>query len=212
MIYINDLPEILNCEPYLFADDTKVFRVIKDETDTEALQDDLNTLYNWSSTWLLKFHPQKCKYMRTSRRKENEYQRYNLDSHVLENVDHEKDIGITLHERLSFELHTANKIKKATSMFALLRRIFEFLNADNFVPLYKALVRVHLDYASSVWAPYKKKLIKDLENVQRRATKQLPGLKEKSYEERLKFLKLPTLQYRRIRGDMIEVFKIMNEY
>ncbi len=41
VIYINDLPEILKCEPYLFADDTKVFRVIKDETDTEALQDDL---------------------------------------------------------------------------------------------------------------------------------------------------------------------------
>ncbi len=97
-------------------------------------------------------------------------------------------------------------------MFALLRRSFEFLDADTFVPLYKALVRVHLDYASSVWAPYKKKLITDLENVQRRATKQLPGLKDKSYEDRLKFLKLPTLQYRRIRGDMIEVFKIMNEY
>ncbi len=93
----------------MFADDTKVFRVIKDESDTEALQDDLNTLHNWSSTWLLKFHPQKCKYMRISRKKENEYQRYNFDSHVLEKVDHEKDIGITLDERLTFELHTAYK-------------------------------------------------------------------------------------------------------
>ena len=80
------------------------------------------------------------------------------------------------------------------------------------MPLYKALVRVHLEYASSVWAPYKKELINDLEKVQRRATKQLPGFKDKSYEDRLRTLKLPTLQYRRIRGDMLEVFKIMNNH
>ncbi len=65
----------------------------------------------------------------------------------VDKVDHEKDIGVTIHENLTFKLHTANKIKKANSMFALLRRIFEFLDADIFVPLYKALVRVYLEYA-----------------------------------------------------------------
>ena len=189
-----------------------MIKVIKEDSDAVALQNDLDTLHKWSSTWLLKFHPQKCKHMRISRKTEDTDQRYNLDSYTLEKVDHEKDIGITLDENLKFEIHTANKIKKAHSMFALIRRIFEFLDADTFVPLYKTLVRVHLDYASSVWAPYRKKLITDLENVQRRVTKQLPGMKEISYEERLKILKLPTLQYRRIRGDMIEVFKIMNNY
>ena len=97
-------------------------------------------------------------------------------------------------------------------MFALIRRIFEFLDVKTFVPLYKALVRVHLDYASSVWAPHKKKLIRDLENVQQHATRQLPGLKNKIYEDRLKILVLPTLQYRCMRGDMFEVFKIVNNY
>jgi hypothetical protein len=67
------------------------------------------------------------------------------------------------------------------------------------------MVRTQLDYASSVWAPYKKKHIDMIENVQKRATKQISGMKNLSYEEHLRKLELPTLSYRRLRGDMIEV-------
>ncbi len=61
-----------------------------------------------------------------------------------------------------------------------------------------------------VWYPYKAKYLDLSENVQRRATKQLPGFRNLTYEERLQRLKLPTLAYRRARGDMIEVFKIVH--
>ena len=50
-----------------------------------------------------------------------------------------------------------------------------------------------------------------LEKVQQRATKLIPEVKHLSYSERLKSLKLPTLEYRRQRADQIQVFKIMNE-
>ena len=69
------------------------------------------------------------------------------------------------------------------------------------------MVRSHLGYCSSVWAPYRKGDIEALEKVQKRATKILPGLKNLSYSERLKICKIPTYTlgpYRRIRGDMIE--------
>ena len=56
------------------------------------------------------------------------------------------------------------------------------------------------------------KHVTQIESVQRRATKQLPGMKKLSYPERLKSLNLPTLSYRRIRGDMIELYKITNNY
>ena len=72
-------------------------------------------------------------------------------------------------------------------------------------------MRTHLDYACSVWAPYKKKYINKIESVQKRATKQIPGFNNLSYPERLKKLKLPTMAYRRIKGDMIETYKIINE-
>ena len=79
-----------------------------------------------------------------------------------------------------------------------------------FCLLFKALVRPHLEYSAPVWTPFHKTDSDRLESVQRRATKQVPGLKSKSYPERLKQLNLPSLEFRRMRGDLIEVFKIMS--
>ncbi|XP_033749312.1 uncharacterized protein LOC117334001 [Pecten maximus] len=105
----------------------------------------------------------------------------------------------------------SEKVKKANSMFALIRRTFQFMDTRSFIPLYKCLVRSQLDYASPVWAPHLQKHIDKIEGVQRRATKCLPGMKELAYSERLEKLKLPTLAFRRIRGDMIELYKIISE-
>jgi len=90
-----------------------------------------------------------------------------------------------------------------------MRRAFLHLDNRTFSLLFKALVRSHLEYASSVWSPYKKKDINSIENVQRRATRMLPQMKNLEYEERLRKLKLHTLKYRGMRGDMIETFKII---
>ena len=79
-----------------------------------------------------------------------------------------------------------------------------------FTLLFKALVRPHLEYAQPVWSPCLKKHINLIEKVQRRSTKLIPGFKDLYYEERLRKLKLPTLRFRRLRGDMIEVYKILS--
>ena len=76
--------------------------------------------------------------------------------------------------------------------------------------IYKAMVRPHLEYAQVVWSPYKVKLVEALEKVQKRTTKLIPGFGKFGYEERLRRLNLPTLVYRRWRGDMITTFRIMN--
>ena len=67
------------------------------------------------------------------------------------------------------------------------------------------MIRSHLEYANSVWNPHRLGLIKDLEKVQMHATKLVISIKGITYKDRLKRLKLPTLKYIRIRGDMIEV-------
>ena len=84
----------------------------------------------------------------------------------------------------------------------MIRRVFTHLDKEMFLCLFKAFVRPQLKYANAAWSPHRVKDITAIENVQRRATKLIAGLKELSYEERLKQLKLPTLVYRRARGDM----------
>ena len=79
-----------------------------------------------------------------------------------------------------------------------------------FVTLYTTLVRPHLEYAVSAWCPYKLKDIDAIEDVQRRATRQVKSLKHMPYEERLKKLGLFPMSFHKLRGDMIESFKILN--
>ena len=72
------------------------------------------------------------------------------------------------------------------------------------------MVRPHVEFANSVWCPYRPKIgdSKEIEKIQKRAIKLVIKLKNKSYIDRLIYLNLPTLKYRRLQGDMIEVFKI----
>ena len=210
VIYINDLPDLVKSDVYLFADDTKIFKIMENSGDSNILQRDLDILTQWSDKWLLKFHPDKCKHMHINRKGDATDVRYRLLNTELQTCKDEKDIGVIIDSELSFDKHISEKVKKANSMFAILRRSFHFLDAKTFIPLYKTLVRTHLDYASSVYHPFKMKHIEQLESVQRRATKQLPNMQNLTYPERLQALKLPTLSYRRIRGDMIEMYKIMS--
>ena len=98
----------------------------------------------------------------------------------------------------------------ARKMLGIIKRRFSDLDRSSFILLYKGMVRCHLEYAVSVWNPFRLGLIGDIENVQKRATKLLGLCKSLSYKDRLMFLNLPTLKFRRLRGDMIEVFKILH--
>ena len=110
---------------------------------------------------------------------------------------------------MEFEKHMQQKINKANSLMGFIRRTMEYMDIENFKLLFTALVRPHLEYANAVWSPALKKHTIAIENVQRRATKCIPGLSHIPYPERLRRIGIPTLLYRRYRGDMIETFKIM---
>ena len=213
VLYINDLPDVIKNGSgiYLFADDTKLYKSISSTTDCESLQKDLFEMQKWADMWLLKFHPDKCKVMKLGNKNQTVFQYALTESSTPMNyVTSEKDIGVTIDNKLTFDVHIAEKVSKANSMMGLIRRSMEYMDKDTFRLLYTALVRPHLEFANAIWSPYLIKHINMIENVQRRATKMVPGLSDLSYSDRLKRLNLPTLSYRRKRGDMIEMYKILS--
>ena len=213
VIYINDMLDSVSSDGLLFADDTKVFRPISSENDALQLQSDINKLEAWTKIWLLRFNADKC-HVLTIGRFENirHTHRYKIGGNELEHVFEEKDLGVHVDAELSFEEHISAKVKKANQIMGLIRRSFAYLDKKSFVKLFTALVRPHLEYAQSVWSPHLQKHQDMIENVQIRATKLVDHLGGLDYSERLKRLNLPTLAFRRLRGDMLEVYKHFAKY
>ena len=209
IIFVNDMPEIVNTMIQMFADDTKLFWEIKDAHDRDQLQNDLKALEDWSNEWLLKFNADKCKVMHLGKSQGEFKYTMTKDDHPieLEKTTLKKDLGVHVDPSLTFSAHCEQQVNKANRLLGLIRRSYTYIDGDSLVKLFTALVRPHLEYANAVWYPVYKKDSTLLENVQRRATKLVPGLRDEPYETRLQRLKLPSLQYRRVCGDMIELFK-----
>ena len=103
-------------------------------------------------------------------------------------------------------------VKTENRVLGMISRIFQNKSKETIIPLYKSLVRPHLEYCVQVWRPHLVKDIKLIENVQHRATRMIPELHGKAYEQRLIAVKLTTLETRRLRGDLIEMFKILKGF
>ena len=86
-----------------------------------------------------------------------------LHGKELHRVTEEKDIGVFIEQDLDFDPHICEKVNKANQMFALIRKTFRYMDFETFIPLYKSLVRTHLDFASSVSSPFKIKHIEQSE-------------------------------------------------
>ena len=98
---------------------------------------------------------------------------------------------------------------KGNKILRLIRRTITYKDKQLIVPLYKAIGRPHLEYFIQAWRPYRKK---DIDKLERRATKMITELRDLSYESRLLECGLTILDTRRLREDKIEVFKIVNGY
>ena len=106
--------------------------------------------------------------------------------------------------------HINQIIHKANSVLGTIKRNFNYRDPVVIRLLYTTLVRPILDYASTIWNPHHVGNIRELENIQRKATKLIPTLQNLPYSDRLQSLNLPSLSYRRNRMDLIMTYKILN--
>ena len=215
IVYVNDIPDLIESNVRMFADDTKIYSVIQSFDGHLRLQSDVDRLLQWFHTWLLRFNIAKCKLMRIGNSASFTYSMLDSSTNLpfeITKVQEEKDLVIWCSKDLKPSLQCRKAAAKTMQVLSLLRRSFKLFSVDLLTFLYKMYVRLHLEYCIQVWSPYLVKDIDLLEKVQRRATKLLPSLFDLPYETHLERLGLYSLYCRRQRGDLIETYKILNGY
>ena len=207
IMYINDLDSGITSRISKFADDTKIGRVINSNDDCINLQKDLDLLHKWSEDWQMEFNVNKCKVLSVGKTIADA--QYLLNNNVISKSDCEKDLGVIVSKDLKPRQQCISARNKANRILGFISRSVSNRTTKVILQLYLALVRPHLDYAVQFWCPYYRMDIDSIEKVQRRMTKMICEVRGLLYENRLKRLNLHSLERRRVRGDLIEVFKWM---
>ena len=210
LIYINDIDDAVDCvETFMkkFADDTKVASVTDNFTQCRRLQDQLDALLRWSNIWQMSFNTDKCVVMHIGNKNLNH--QYVMNDIPLKVTESEKDIGVYVQPSLKPSVQIAESVKKANRVLGMLLKNLTYRDKYHFIKLYKQYVRCHLEYAVQAWNPWLAQDIESLESVQRRAVNKCHGLVG-TYEEKLRAVGLTTLCERRLRGDMLQTFKIIH--
>jgi hypothetical protein len=212
LLYINDMPDKIKNVIKMYADDSKL---ISNGVHTCEMQNDLNEITQWTQDWLMQLNANKCKVMHIG--KNNNKTHYilkipgnNALDHTLEQTTSERDLGIQLDHKLSFEDQTSKAVGKANNMIGMFKRTFATRDTKIWSKLYKTYIRPHLEFAIPVWNPFKQKEIDKLEKVQRRVSKIPSQLRNLPYGERIKQMGLTSHENRRHRGELIQQYKIEN--
>ena len=215
-IFINDIDTRLKHSSILkYADDIRIFNSSPKQL-SELLnlkiqtQNDIDSLVRWASDSGMTFNVEKC--FSVSFGSSDFLRTYSIDNTVIPVLSSFKDLGILVNSSLSFNSHIDTITAKSFNRLALINKVFRNKTKYSITKLYKAYVRPILDYGSIIWYPYTSTNIGKLECVQRRKCRMVPDFRTYPYHVQLKSLGLLSLQARRIRFQLISIYKIFKGF
>ena len=214
IVYINDLPGVISkgSSIALYADDSKMYRVINTQEDLSNFQSDIDKISEWCKMNKMITNTKKCKIMHITRKKSPLVGEYFIEGQPLESVNVHKDLGLFTASDLSWNQHIDKITAKANRVLGLVKRTCgDLKDIDTKKTLYCGLVRPLLEYSCETWNPHTKRNIDKLEAVQRRATRWIT-LSDDDYDLRLSKLKLLSLFNRRFVRDNTFLFNVINEH
>ena len=213
VIFINPLDlavEKLSTILSKFADDTKIGLIVNNEEDRKRLQEVIDILLKWAQDWQMTFNSSKCKVLHLG--KSNKNYVYSMGTQQLGVTTCEKDIGVLVTNDLKPSPQCAAAATKANQLLGRMARAFSYRDKYTWIKLYKVYIRPHLEYCVQSWSPWLRSDIDLLENVQKRVLRMTSGLLGQTYPEQLKEVDLTTLEDRRVRGDLIQTWKILHHH
>jgi len=205
VVMISDIDEkVLNCVVRSFADDTRVNKMIKNEEDRVTLQNALDTIYEWARENKMKFNEMKFEQMTHGERVGVSIEPYKTASgEEIEIKSTVKDLGILASNDLLFREHINKVTSSCRVAMGIILRSFYSREKEPMMRLFNAYVRSKMEYCSVVWSPSEQTYINEIEKIQKAFTSRIEGVENMDYHERLKELKLYSLERRRERYYMI---------
>ena len=192
LLYINDVVEAFRdskCTCKLYADDLKIYTEIQLVDDLNLLQSALDALYEWSDRWQLSISYKKCSAILINAREQTEElinaNPLSVGPNYIATNGEIKDLGITIDSNLGFSSHINNIVARAHARSCLIYKCFISKDTTTLLRAFTTYVRPLLEYATCIWSPQHVTVVRQVESVQRRFTKRLPGLKHLSYDDRL---------------------------